>query len=117
MEKKTAKKTKTSKTLAASKTQKKPKVKWYVLRGYNIGNKDDTGFLSIDKTKKSHQIYKIVESQEDAIKFPSENVYGIKGFGTPKQWFEFFKGEPELEDWKFHLMKVRGPKDNKVQEI
>ena len=115
--KKTTKKTKTRKTLAASKAQKQPKVKWYVLRGYNIDNKDDTGFLSIDKTGKPHQIYKIVESQEDAIKFPSENVYGTKGFGTPKQWFEFFKGEPELEDWKFHLVKVNGPKINKAQEI
>ena len=115
MEKKTTKKTKTSKTLAASKTQKKPKVKWYVLRGYNISNKDDTGFLSIDKAGKPHQIYKIVESQDDAIKFPSENVYGTKGFGTPKQWCEFFKGEPELEDWKFHLMTIRGPEVNKSQ--
>ena len=102
-QKTTSKKTVKSKTLTTD-------VKWYVLRGYNISNKDDTGFLSIDKAGKPHQIYKIVESQEDAIKFPSENVYGTKGFGTPKQWFEFFKGEPELEDWKFHLMTIRGPK-------
>ena len=90
-------------------------VKWYVLRGFKIENKDETGFLSINAPEKSKDIYKIVDSQDEAMKFPSENVYGTKGFGTPKQWFEFFKGEPELEDWKFHLMKVRGPNVNKSQ--
>lgn len=83
--------------------------------GYNTSNKDETGFLGISKVGKPH--YKIVEMHKDAIKFPSENVYGIKGFGTPKQWFDFFKGETELEDWKFHLMKVRGPKVHKSQVV
>lgn len=50
-----------------------------------------------------------MDSHDEAMKFPSQNIYGVKGFGTPKQWLEFFKAESELEDWKFHLMKIRGP--------
>ena len=74
-----------------------------------IDNTDETGFLSIDKSKTSSSTYKIVDDIQDAMKFPSKNFYSTKGFGTPKQWLEFFKGEPELEDWKFHLVKVTSP--------
>lgn len=85
-------------------------VKWFVLRGFKINNKDETGFLAINKSSTSKDVYCIVDSIEDAMKFPTKNVYNIKGFGTPKQWFEFFKGESALYDWKFHLMKVADPR-------
>lgn len=75
------------------------------MRGYRIGDKSQTGFLSIDKNGKD--IYHIVEDIDDALKFPSTNVYNVQGFGTPQQWLEFFKGEEALSDWKFHLVKVK----------
>lgn len=53
--------------------------------------------------------YKIVEDVDDALKFPSANIYGKEDFGTPKQWLEFFKGEDELSSWKFHLVKTSAP--------
>ena len=76
------------------------------MRGYRKDNKDEVGFLSIDKNN-IKDIYKIVDDLEDAMKFPSTNVYNTKGFGTPKQWLAFFKGEEALSDWKFHLVKVK----------
>ena len=81
---------------------------WYAMFGFNIGNKDEVGFLSMSKDSRRH-MYKIVDDAVDAMKFPSENVLSVSGFGTPKQWLEFFKGEPELVDWKFHLVKTTPP--------
>ena len=83
-----------------------------MLHGYNKHNKDETGFLSISEPKSCGDIYKIVGSVNDAMKFPSVNVYNKQGFGTPKQWIEFFKGEEALSSWKFHLVKVNGPNAN-----
>ena len=74
------------------------------MRGYRVGDKSQTGFLSIDKDSKD--IYNVVEDANNALKFPSTNVYNVQGFGTPQQWLEFFKGEEALSDWKFHLVKV-----------
>ena len=82
------------------------------MRGFNQEDKDNTGFLGMDKSGKKHRsIYKIVDSPEDALKFPSINVDNVNGFGTPKQWLEFFKGEDELSSWKFHLVKVNKAQD------
>lgn len=74
------------------------------MRCFKKDNKDEVGFLSMSNSKK--QVYKVVDDVHDAMKFPSENVLSVSGFGTPKQWLEFFKGEPELRDWKFHLVNV-----------
>lgn len=90
-----------------TKTKKQPKVDWFVLRGFNVDNNDETGFLALDKSENAKNTYKIVDSQKDAMKFPSMNIYNKEGFGTPKQWLEFFKGEYELENWKFRLMKIK----------
>lgn len=84
-------------------------MQWFVLRGFNRYDKSETGFLAIDKSRASKNVYKIVEDREDAMKFPSTNVYGTDSFGTPKQWLEFFKGEEELSSWKFHLLKTNAP--------
>ena len=103
----------TSKKMASqAKSQNLTKVKWFALRCFKKDDKDETGFLAIDKSKLAKQIYKIVESVDDAMKFPSVNVYGTKGFGTPKQWLEFFKGEHDLSSWKFHLVAVKAPKSS-----
>lgn len=91
-----------------------PKLEWFVMRGFNQANKDDVGFLGMDKSKKKHQsVYKIVDSPEDAMKFPSININNTASFGTPKQWLEFFKGEDELSNWKFHLVKVKNEQSPK----
>jgi len=95
-------------------------VKWFVLRGFKLDDKDTTGFLGINKkfTKGSKEpVYEIVHDKDDALKFSSENINNIDGFGTPKQWLEFFKGEDELSEWKFHLMKVAAPKVNKHKRL
>lgn len=57
-------------------------VVWFVMRGFNLDDKTNTGFLSLN-TKPSHDVYDIVEDLSEALKFPSKNVYGIDGFGTP----------------------------------
>ena len=89
-----------------------------MLYGFRLDNKDETGYLSINKSTNTKNVYNIVEDVEDAMKFPSENVYNLSGFGTPKQWSTFFKGESELEDWKFHLVKVKPPKSvNKTSTV
>ena len=83
---------------------KKSEVKWFALMGYNKDNEDETGLLAFDNESKKP--YKIVHDMKEALKFPSENVNKVNGFGTPEQWLEFFSKEPELESWKFHLIKV-----------
>ncbi len=83
-----------------------PKTKWFAMRGFKKDNKDEVGFLSMSKDRRRH-VYKIVDDIDDAMKFPSENVLSVSGFGTPKQWLEFFKGEPELSEWKFHLVRTK----------
>ena len=102
---------KNKKKTSKKKSQNEDSVVWYVLRGFNRSNKNETGFLSINKpTYSNPNLYEIVDSLENATKFPSKNVFNIKGFGTPQQWFDFFKKEHELANWKFHLMKTKAPK-------
>ena len=86
----------------------KQKVKWYALVGYNVDDDTQSGFLAIDKTRKNG-CYHVVKDRSQALKFPSENIYNVEGFGTPKQWLEFFKGEDELSNWEFHLAKTSSP--------
>ena len=94
-----------SKTAPDKKTQaEKTAVKWFALMGYNKDNEDETGMLGIDLEAKKP--YKIVHDMNEALKFPSENVNNVKGFGTPDQWLKFFNSEPDLDNWKFHLVKV-----------
>jgi len=79
-------------------------VKWFALMGYNKDNEDETGMLAFDNESKKP--YKIVNDVKEALKFPSKNINNIEGFGTPEQWLDFFNKEPELENWRFHLIKV-----------
>ena len=78
------------------------------MRGFNVNDEDDNGFLGMSEDKKD---YKIVKDQSQALKFPSANVYNVDGFGTPQEWLEFFKGEHELSSWKFHLLKIKAPRN------
>ena len=100
-------KRKTQKIPAVQRTavkKRKTDVSWFVLMGFNKDNEDETGMLAFDNESKKP--YKIVNDIKEALKFPSKNVNNVNGFGTPDQWLEFFNREPELENWKFHLMKV-----------
>ena len=94
------------------KTQKEnqKKIDWFMLMGYNKENQDETGFLAIDPASTGKHVYKKTKDRNEALKFPSENVYNVDSFGTPKQWLEFFKGEDELSNWEFHLVKTKDPR-------
>lgn len=81
-----------------------------MLMGYNKENQNETGFLAMDKASTGKNIYIKTKDRNEALKFPSENVYHVDSFGTPKQWLEFFKGEDELSNWEFHLVKTKDPR-------
>jgi len=90
-------------------TPKKTK-RWCILFGFKRDNHSETGclaFRSNDEIKANPRsgIYKIVESASEAKHFPCENYDNIQGFASPEKWLEFFSSEPELKDWKFHLVK------------
>jgi hypothetical protein len=80
--------------------------------GYNRKDKDQQGMLGMSDGKGTSS-YKIVDYVKDALKFPSQNVDKASDFGTPEQWLEFFSSEPELKNWKFHLMKILSPRKMK----
>ena len=94
-------------TQKKKKQQKTNDVKWFVLRGFNKQDEDKVGFLALDDD--NHK-YSIVDSISEALKLPSKNVNNVSSFGTPEQWFDFFKNDDALSDWKFHLMKIRSPR-------
>jgi hypothetical protein len=80
-----------------------------MLMGFNKNDKDETGFLALDKDHVKKNVYKMTKDATEALRFPSINVNNLSSFGTPKQWLEFFKGEHELSGWKFHLVKAKAP--------
>lgn len=85
-------------------------MKWYVLYGFKIDDKDETGFLALNPVGSKNGIYKIIDDAELALKLPSKNVKRVRGFGTPAKWRDFFNSEAELSEWKFHLTKTSAPK-------
>ena len=97
--------------------QPKPKPKrWCVLFGFKRDNHSETGCLAFrtqDEIKANPKlgIYKIVDDASDAKHFPCENYDGSDGFASPEKWLEFFSKEPELKEWKFHLVKRTSSKD------
>lgn len=50
---------------------------------------------------------KIVTELQDATLFPDKDAFGIKGFGTPKQWLDFINSDKSLNHgYKLHLVKT-----------
>lgn len=104
-------------------TQPKPKPKrWCVLFGFKRDNHSETGCLAFrtsDEIKANPRIgiYKIVEDASDAKHFPCENYDNIEGFAPPEKWLEFFSEEPELKDWKFHLVKRTSTNEKPVKLV
>jgi len=85
------------------------KIKWCVLYGFNINDKDDVGYLALrsqDDLKQNPRlgVYEVVKDEAMARKFPMENYDNLPGFAPPEKWLEFFKEEDELSDWRFHLV-------------
>ena len=93
------------KTSTRSKSSKD--LSWFLLMGFNKDNEDETGFLALDKDPESKKFYAVTKDKKLALKFPSKNVNNVEGFGTPTQWLNFFKNEPELSSWKFHIVKMK----------
>lgn len=86
------------------KAKNKPGLGWYVMYGYNKDNQDQVGYLSF--SSQAGNTYEIVPDLAQAKRFPSKDKKN-KDFGTPKQWLDFFDNDPELDDWSFHLVKVK----------
>ena len=75
-------------------SRKKKKEKYAVLYGFNIKNKNKIGYLKIGQDG-----YSIVQDKNNATNF-SISIESDKG--TPEDWCQFFKEEPEISDWRFH---------------
>ena len=81
------------------KRKKKSAVRRFaVLFGFNVSNKDQTGYLKVGETG-----YTIVENRRDATEF---TLSAEPGKGTPRDWCEFFKTEPDVSNWRFHPITI-----------
>lgn len=68
--------------------------KYAVLYGFNIDDKDDTGYLALGDNGP-----RVTKNWLDAARF---SLSAEPGKGTPRDWCEFFKGEAALSRWRFH---------------
>ena len=86
--------------------------KYSVLYGFMKSDNDITGYLKICQVDSGrYGIYDVVDSQDDASLFLSENIYNDKNFKSPDQIADFMNCEDELTDWKFHATpKLRLPR-------
>lgn len=99
------------------------KKKWCVLFGFNVDSTSDVGYLAFTtpedlkylKTSRI-QTYKIVDDPLEAACFPCENYSHKSDFASPEKWLEFFKNEPELKKWKFHLVTRLHTNESKNKE-
>lgn len=79
--------------------RKRKQPKYYVLFGFNKSDKDETGYFDDNN--------QITPELSCAKLFPSENIFGIKGFGKPEKWVEFINTDKSLnKGYKFHLVTV-----------
>lgn len=81
----------------------------YVMYGFCIGATDEVGYLAKIPTHIDDENV-ITDDIKDAKLFPSINVNGITGFGTPEDWLKFVNEEfHEIYGpyaYKFHLVKT-----------
>ena len=80
------------------KTKKAAIRKFAVLFGFDTGDKERTGYLKVGETG-----YSVVKNKCDATEF---SLSAEQGKGTPKDWCEFFKAEPDISNWRFHPITV-----------
>lgn len=93
-----------------AKKTKPTKKRWCILFGFKRDNHSETGCLAFRGEEELASnpklgLYKIVDDASEAKHFPCENYEGKAGFASPEKWLEFFSEEPELKEWKFHLVK------------
>ena len=84
--------------MSKKQTKKDAVRKFAVLFGFNIGDKDQTGYLKVGKVG-----YTVVKDRHDATEFL---LSAEPGKGTPKDWCEFFKTEPDVLNWRFHPITI-----------
>ena len=75
-------------------TEKKGEDRFAVLFGFNVEDKDRTGYLKVGKTG-----YSVTEDPAEATAF---SLNPESGKGTPKDWCRFFKSERDISNWRFH---------------
>ena len=79
-------------------TKKDAVYKFAVLFGFDITDKDRTGYLKVEETG-----YTVVDDRHDATEF---SLSAEPGKGTPRDWCEFFKTEPNVSNWRFHPITI-----------
>lgn len=84
--------------MSRKQTKKDTIRRFAVLFGFNIDNKDQTGYLKVGETG-----CMVVKNKCDATKF---SLSAEPGKGTPRDWCEFFKTEQDVSNWRFHPITV-----------
>lgn len=78
-------------------SMKAKKENYHLIYGFEKEFPVNKGYISICKNKNgSHGIYDIVEDEDMATEFSDEKI---------KSAFSFISTEPELSNWKFHVVK------------
>lgn len=79
--------------------------------GFKRDSHSEVGYLAFkddaERRNPADSLYKIVADASDAKVFPCKNYSNIRGFAAPEKWLDFFSREPDLKEWKFHLVKRR----------
>lgn len=84
--------------MSKKQTKKDTVRRFAVLFGFNIGDKDRTGYLKVGKTG-----CMVVKNRRNATEF---SLSAEPGKGTPKDWCEFFKTEQDISNWRFHPVTI-----------
>ena len=84
--------------MAKRKRKQKTVRKFAVLFGFDTADKDRTGYLKAGKNGCA-----VTQDRRDATEF---SLLAEPGKGTPKDWCEFFKTEPDMSNWRFHPITI-----------
>lgn len=84
--------------MSKKQTKKDAVRRFAVLFGFDITDKDRTGYLKVGETGCT-----VVDDRHDATEF---SLSAEPGKGTPKDWCEFFKAEPDVSNWRFHPITI-----------
>ena len=84
--------------MSKKQTKKDAVRRFAVLFGFDITDKDRTGYLKVGETGCT-----VVENRCDATEF---SLSAELGKGAPRDWCEFFKTEPDVSNWRFHPITI-----------
>lgn len=79
-------------------TKKNDVRRFAVLFGFDVGDKDRTGYLKVVDGRCT-----VVDDKREATEF---SLSAEPGKGTPRDWCEFFKTEQDVSNWRFHPITV-----------